>query len=134
MAASIASFIIHLWDDGSVTCSGVSRTPERTEHAQAVETVQTAAPGAVVESDPWAAAQPMSAPLTGVAAPAPTTWPAPAPAVAAQSAPSCAHGVRRFVPAGVSKTGVRAGQPYNAFWACPADRNDPSKCKTVPAS
>jgi hypothetical protein len=38
--------------------------------------------------------------------------------------------VRKFVAAGFSQ---RTGQPYPAFWACQANRNDPTKCKSLPA-
>ena len=42
-------------------------------------------------------------------------------------APSCAHGPMRFKAAGISK----AGNQYNAFWACTADRAN--QCKSVNA-
>ena len=34
-------------------------------------------------------------------------------------APSCQHGAMKLVPGGTSKG---TGKPYNAFWACTADR------------
>ncbi|GAA0955392.1 hypothetical protein GCM10009560_79240 [Nonomuraea longicatena] len=43
--------------------------------------------------------------------------------------PVCSHGPMRYVPAGTSK----AGKPYSAFYGCTADRNDPTRCKSVPA-
>lgn len=43
--------------------------------------------------------------------------------------PTCAHGPMRYIPAGTSRT----GRPYKAFYACTADRNDPNRCKSVPA-
>lgn len=43
--------------------------------------------------------------------------------------PVCAHGPMRYVPPGTS----RNGKPYSAFYGCTADRNDPNRCKTVPA-
>jgi hypothetical protein len=48
----------------------------------------------------------------------------------APNMPQCQHGVRKFVAAGFSQ---RTGQPYPAFWACQAIRNDPTKCKSLPA-
>lgn len=48
----------------------------------------------------------------------------------APNMPQCQHGVRKFVAAGFSQ---RTGQPYPAFWACQANRNDPTKCKSLPA-
>ena len=48
----------------------------------------------------------------------------------APNMPQCQHGVRKFVAAGFSQ---RTGQPYPAFWACQANRNDPTKCKSIPA-
>jgi hypothetical protein len=47
-----------------------------------------------------------------------------------QQGPGCQHGAMRYVPAGVSQ---RTGKPYRAFWGCPADKNDPTKCKSIPA-
>lgn len=77
---------------------------------------------------------------SGAARPAPRQAP-PAPAPEGQDypfpemppgsdgPPVCAHGPMRYVPAGRS----RNGKPYSAFYGCPADRNDPNRCKTVPA-
>ena len=45
----------------------------------------------------------------------------------AAPAPSCAHGPMRYKAAGTSK----AGNAYNAFWSCVADRAN--QCKSVNA-
>jgi hypothetical protein len=55
-------------------------------------------------------------------------WPDDAPP-GADAPVTCAHGVMKYVPAGTSK----AGKPYGAFYACTADRNDPTRCRTVSA-
>lgn len=69
-------------------------------------------------------AQPVAAPAA-VAAPvqaAVTTQGFVAPPA---SGPVCEHGEpARLVPAGVSKNGPRAGQPYPAFYSCPRQRGD----------
>lgn len=44
--------------------------------------------------------------------------------------PSCAHGPMRYVAAGTSKA---TGKPYGAFYGCTARRDDPTRCKSVPA-
>lgn len=44
--------------------------------------------------------------------------------------PVCDHGPMRYVPAGRSKA---TGRPYSAFYGCTADRNDPTRCRSVPA-
>ena len=41
--------------------------------------------------------------------------------------PVCAHGPKKWVPPGISKSGARAGQPYNGFWACNGPQGQ--KCK-----
>jgi hypothetical protein len=132
MADIIASFIMHLHADGTVTCSGVSQSPERSEHVAAVQQVEQAMPGTEVVQDPWATDRPLDQPLTGAAAPAPGGWQQPVQAqpAAQPQAPMCGHGQRRFVAAGVARG---SGKPYPAFWACPADRSDPGKCKSLPA-
>lgn len=38
---------------------------------------------------------------------------------------SCVHGVKKWIPAGVSKT---TGKPYPAFWGCQAPQGQP-KCR-----
>jgi hypothetical protein len=80
-------------------------------------------------NDPWAgiatqqnAAQAPANPTSGVA---PSVTPGGTPT----GAPTCPHGNRIFRPAGVSKN----NRPYPAFWGCPAEANDPNKCKGVPA-
>jgi hypothetical protein len=47
-----------------------------------------------------------------------------------QGPPTCAHGPMRYVKAGTSNA---TGKPYNAFYGCQADRNDPNRCKSVSA-
>lgn len=44
------------------------------------------------------------------------------------SVPSCVHGPRKYVPAGVSK---RTGNAYPAFWGCEAPQGTFPKCKPV---
>ncbi|MEQ4716128.1 hypothetical protein [Nonomuraea sp. B19D2] len=44
--------------------------------------------------------------------------------------PMCDHGAMRYVPAGTSKA---TGKAYGAFYGCTAQRNDPTRCKSVPA-
>lgn len=95
-------------------------------------------------SDPWGAQTPSggiihapsgsSAPVQPSAS-APTTSPSNGFATGGtvQAPPMCRHGQMRRVPGGIAQTGPRAGQPYPPFYACPADRNDPTKCKSVPA-
>lgn len=63
-------------------------------------------------------------------APAPQQPPQSGVAVAAPAGnvPTCAHGAMKYVKAGISKA---TGRPYNAFYACPTDRNDPNKCQSV---
>lgn len=41
-------------------------------------------------------------------------------------APFCPHGQREFIT-GITKSGKNAGRTWRA-WACPADRDDPTKC------
>lgn len=58
--------------------------------------------------------------------PAVPQLPAAAAAPAVGAAPFCPHGQREFI-SGITKSGKNAGRPWKA-WACPADRDDPSKC------
>lgn len=41
-------------------------------------------------------------------------------------APTCPHGTKNLVPAGISKS---SGKPYSAFWGCPAPQGDSTKCR-----
>ena len=74
------------------------------------------------EEDPWATSGPGSSqPQNRQGSPQGNQSP---------PVPRCQHGDMRYVPAGYSQ---RNQKSYPAFWACPADRNDPSKCKGIPA-
>ena len=53
--------------------------------------------------------------------------PAAAAAPAVGAAPACHHGTKEFI-SGITKSGKNAGKTWKA-WACPADRDDPSKCE-----
>jgi hypothetical protein len=53
--------------------------------------------------------------------------PAAAQAAPVAAAPSCYHGVKEYI-SGITKAGANAGKPWQA-WACPAGRNDPTKCE-----
>lgn len=68
----------------------------------------------------------MAAPVAAAPAAAPVQ-PAPVPAAAPAAAPAgpvCEHGEpAKYVAAGVSKSGPRAGQPYPAFYACARPRD-----------
>jgi hypothetical protein len=57
----------------------------------------------------------------------PPQLPAAAAAPAVGAAPACYHGTKEFI-SGITKSGKNAGKPWKA-WACPADRDDPSKCE-----
>lgn len=81
----------------------------------------------ILEHAKTSESKPLPQVLTEAAKP-PAAAPEP-PAANPASAAICKHGERRFVPSGVSK----AGRPYKAFWACPAERTDPDKCKSIPA-
>lgn len=98
--------------------------------AQPVPQAVAAAPP---DDDPWLSAQPATqAPPPVAAQPAPTpVATAATPTPQASGKPQCKHGEMRYVPAGVAKSGPRAGQPYDPFWACPAPRGAPDKCPTV---
>ena len=74
------------------------------------------------EEDPWATSGP------GPSQPQPQNRQGPP--QGNPSVPRCQHGDMRYVPAGFSQRNQRS---YPAFWACPADKNDPSKCKGIPA-
>jgi hypothetical protein len=63
-------------------------------------------------------------------APSTSSGYAPQSASSAPQMPSCQHGTMKFVPAGIAQ---RTGKPYPAFWGCQADRNDPTRCKSLPA-
>lgn len=68
-------------------------------------------------------AQPVAspAPAMPVQAAVPVQPAAPTPS----AGPLCEHGESaRLVPAGVSKSGPRAGQPYPAFYTCARQRGD----------
>lgn len=73
---------------------------------------------------------PTAPPSQQPAQPAPqgNGWGAPPAPQAPTQGHSCAHGPMRLVPAGTSKN---TGKPYKAFYACSADRNDPTKCKSI---
>jgi len=87
-------------------------------------------------TDPWtgnaatgaaAPVQPNVIPTSTVPTATPTSQATPA---GQTSKPMCAHGPRRFVASGFSQA---TGKPYSAFWACPTQRGDPSKCQGIPA-
>jgi hypothetical protein len=68
-------------------------------------------------------AQPVASPAP--AAPMQAAMPAQTVAASPASGVLCEHGEpARLVPAGVSKSGPRAGQPYPAFYTCPRQRGD----------
>lgn len=126
--AELASFIVHVNEDGTLTTSGFT-VGEGVSHDQAVAAVQGAMPGSAVAADPWAP-QGDQAPWPGGAQAATATSPPASPMAsyygqtqpAAPPGPVCVHGPLKIVPGGIAKTGARAGQPYPAFWACPAAR------------
>lgn len=87
-------------------------------------------------TDPWtgnaatgaaAPVQPNVIPTSTVPTATPTSQATPA---GQTSTPMCAHGPRKFVASGFSQ---RTGKPYPAFWACPAQRGDPSQCRGIQA-
>jgi hypothetical protein len=78
---------------------------------RALVPVQVATPSNVT-TGPWQ--QQSQSPQLPAAA-QPSTGPGPA--------PSCPHGQREFI----SGTSAKTGKLWKA-WACPADRDDPSKC------
>lgn len=82
-----------------------------------------AAPTApAVTAGPWG--QPPVPPMQPAAPQLPA---AAAPAPLQIVAPQCHHGVKEFI-SGITKSGKNAGKPWKA-WACPADRDDPTKCE-----
>lgn len=94
--------------------------------AKARETALAALPGAqvVVGTQPTAPAASQGA--WGIP-PVPPMLPAAAAGPAVGAAPACYHGTKEFI-SGVTKSGKNAGKTWKA-WACPADRDDPTKCE-----
>lgn len=96
---------------------------------QAVATIQQAMPGAQVINQ-----TPPEDPYAGTQASPPQQYQPqqgyqqsqqqPAQQLPPGFAPQCPHGTRTYIPNG----------KYGPFWACPADRNDPGKCKAVSAN
>lgn len=92
--------------------------------AQVLERAFPGSPNMTVPPPPAAVPAPIPAPgaipwsLPAQAAQFPQ---APAPGLIVLTPPTCPdHGwAWKHVPAGVTKSGPRAGQPYNAFYACP---------------
>lgn len=115
--AELASFIVHINDDGTITTSGYTADGG---HGQAVNVVQQAMPGAAVVDDPWTpqgdqapwpnGAQPAAQPSALQQYYQPTQQAAP-------PGPTCQHGPLKIVPGGFSQA---KGKAYAAFWACPA--------------
>src|ERR1700748_2946543 len=93
--AELASFIVHINDDGTLTTSGFTAGDGVTID-QAVAAVQTAMPGSAVVPDPWVpqgdqapwpgGAQPQASPMAQYYNQAPPQAPAMSPA------PACVHG------------------------------------------
>lgn len=115
--AELASFIVHINDDGTITTSGYTASDD---HERAVNVVNTVMPGSEVVADPWTP-QADQGPWPGGAQPAaqpsalqqyyqPTQQAAP-------PGPTCQHGPLKIVPGGFSQA---KGKAYAAFWACPA--------------
>lgn len=109
--------------------------------AQAVATIQQAMPGAQVVTqappdDPWAGTsasppQQYQQPQQGYQQQPPPQYAQPQQQQAQPPqqlppgfAPTCPHGTRNYV----------ANGRYGPFWGCPAQRDDPSKCKAVSAN
>lgn len=78
-------------------------------------------------ADPWVPAGAVGS--QQYPTPAPPT-PQPSGSGTPGTPPSCKHGQMRYVAAGYSQ---KTGRPYPAFYGCPADRNAPDKCRSVPA-
>jgi hypothetical protein len=99
--------------------------------AKARETALAALPGAEVvvqhQTQPAAAAGAWGQPPVPPLQPSAPQLPAAAAAPAVGAAPACHHGTKEFI-SGITKSGKNAGKPWKA-WACPADRDDPSKCE-----
>lgn len=72
-------------------------------------------------ADPWG--QPPVAPYQPPAQQAAPQY-APSPALPSAAAPQCQHGVKEYI----SGTSQKTGKPWKA-WACPARRDDPTKCE-----
>lgn len=105
--------------------AGLDGALDRYNQRQLAGAVAVAAPLTQAEPEPWGnppvpAFQP--APNQGYVQQAPPQQPQ-LPAAAQPSAPFCTHGQRVFI-SGISQ---KTGREWKA-WACPADRNDPSKC------
>jgi hypothetical protein len=142
----IASFLIHLHEDGAVTCS--SFDAKVASHDTAVAVVQRAMPGTEVIADPWAdqaapwpggaqpsgpspAQQPQGfAPAVPPAAPAgygqgaPTGYQQPQASYQQPQHPNCAHGPLKPVPGGWSQS---KNKSYPPFWGCQAPQGQ-QKC------
>lgn len=89
------------------TVPGITQLTRPSAHATGVQ-------------DPWG--QP---PVQPYQAPAPQyQQQAPAPALPSAAAPQCQHGTKEYI----SGTSQKTGKPWKA-WACPARRDDPTKCE-----
>jgi len=113
-----------------VTQSNYPSPEPQTAPAPQVSAPIAPAPQQVAQPDPWTGQPAPVAPVAQAAYPvAPQPAPMPTAGSATPTQPVCAHGPMRYVPAGVSQN----GRAYGAFWGCSAQRNDPSKCKSVKA-
>ena len=110
--------------------AGVVATAVALEAAYAVAPLTPHVASTQVTTQQQSYAQPASGVYPGAPKPAQQAYQQPQQQVQQQNsapAPSCAHGPMRFKAAGTSK----AGNAYNAFWACTADRAN--QCKSVNA-
>lgn len=86
-------------------------------------------PPVPIEPQAWGnpPVQPFQPVQTSTATYNPPQLPAAAQAAPAGQPPSCYHGLKEHI-SGITKQGPNKGKPW-AAWACPADREDPSKCE-----